>query len=153
MLENRLQADAAAARGFPGEAPAAAAQTSEAEIQEQAREFAELMEAQPEKQAPEAVPAAPVQQAHQLEQNGLVRISQPSEPASQVSKSPFPNVPAGMAAVEPEEKQLAKIEKARAYMAVGAKAQAQELLEDVVKTSTGRVQQTASGLMAMLEKK
>ena len=146
MLENRLRADEAAARGFPDVSRAAAPQTPGPEVQGQPVDPAVRMTVLPEEQAP-------VQAEPQPEQSGLVRISRPSQPAQEAPKSPFPTVPTGMAAVEPEEKQLAKLEKARAYMAVGANAQAQELLEDVVKTSTGRVQQMASELMAMLEQK
>ena len=58
-----------------------------------------------------------------------------------------------MATIEPEEKLLAKLEKARTYMAVGANGQAQQLLEEVINTSTGEVQRKASEMMALLEKK
>ena len=73
--------------------------------------------------------------------------------ASEPVQDPFPTAPAGMATIEPEEKLLAKLEKARTYMAVGANGQAQQLLEEVINTSTGEVQRKASEMMALLEKK
>ena len=100
MVENRIEADEAAARGFPQSAKAEPAKTEQAE------------------QSPT-----------------------------------FPTAPEGMVEVQSEQSLLAKIDQARAYMAVGANAKAVKQLEEVIKNSSGKIQQTASDLMAMLESK
>ncbi|GEM_PF-5079885 len=100
MVENRIEADEAAARGFPQSAKAEPAKTEQAE-----------------------------------------------------QSSTFPTAPEGMVEVQSEQSLLAKIDQARAYMAVGANAKAVKQLEEVIKNSSGKIQQTASDLMAMLESK
>ena len=188
LFERRMQADEAAARGFPAAAAAGAAlgaaaasapaeQPSEPKLagnpgqnieprpehrgpvesafQTDPLEGVNAAEPQPMQIEPAAEPAAP-QQPVQVGQDASAEHAA-GEPELQAEpepvQDPFPTAPAGMATIEPEEKLLAKLEKARTYMAVGANGQAQQLLEEVINTSTGEVQRKASEMMALLEKK
>ncbi len=150
MLDNRLQADEAAKRGFPLQSAAVAAGAAAASAaQPLTQQAAEAAPAAQDAQAEQPV----VQPAPEGNPQAAASVSAGAMAAQPAPAAAFPTAPAGMVKVEPVERQREKLEKARTYMAVGAVGQAQQLLEELVKTSTGKVQQDASELMLLLEQK